>query len=234
MIAYHTKVWRKLRNCDRDLGQHFYFCRYMITRYTYAMRLLFPILLIVLVSCGDSASTAASAGGIDLSGYMQEDVAGSDAKHVIQVDNLGYSVAEGIVRDGKRDGVWIEYHPGTHIPASIVSYVNGVPNGPTIFMDQRGQVEEKQGLSNGQLHGMLAKYDYGKPAAEMNYKNGKLNGLARTYYDGRHRGKLQQEVEYKEGLQHGKFVYYNEEGVKTLEYVYKDGEKVSGGMTDGK
>jgi len=198
------------------------------------MRLLSLLLLVLLISCGEPSSSPASAEGIDLSGYTQDDVPGSDAKHVFQLDNLGYSVAEGLLRDGKREGVWIEYHPGTHIPRSIVSYVSGIPNGPTVFIDSRGQVEEKQGLRNGQLHGVLAKYDYGKAAAEMNYVDGKLDGLAKTYYDGRHRGKLQQEVEYKAGVQHGKFIYYNEDGKKTLEYVYKDGEKVSGGMTEGK
>ncbi len=58
---------------------------------------------------------------------------------------------------------------------------------------------------------------------------GKLDGVARTFDD--RTWKVKQEVEYKNGVQDGFFRYYDENGTVTLEYVYKNGEKVSGGMT---
>ena len=44
--------------------------------------------------------------------------------------------------------------------------------------------------------------------------------------------KLKQEVEYKNGLQDGYFRYYDEEGNVTLEYEYKEGEKIKGGIVE--
>ena len=62
------------------------------------------------------------------------------------------------------------------------------------------------------------------------YKDDKLEGTARTYDD--RTFKLKQEVEYKDGKQDGFFRYYDEEGNVTLEYQYKNGEKVSGGIVE--
>jgi len=40
------------------------------------------------------------------------------------------------------------------------------------------------------------------------------------------------EAEYKNGKQDGMYKYYDEDGKVVMEYVYKDGEKVSGGMKE--
>lgn len=73
-------------------------------------------------------------------------------------------------------------------------------------------------------------YKYGKVVEERYYENGKLEGTAKTYDD--RTFKLKQEAQYKNGLQHGYFKYYDENGNVTLEYEYKNGEKVSGGIVE--
>ena len=45
-------------------------------------------------------------------------------------------------------------------------------------------------------------------------------------------GRLQKEINYKMGVQDGYFRYYNESGQINMEYLYKDGEKISGGIVD--
>ncbi len=193
-------------------------------------------LVVILAACDSGGSTASSpapaVAGVDLSSHSATAIEGSNAQHVVLKDNLGYTVSEGIVEGGQLHGTWVEYHPGTHIPSKIVSYVNGVPNGPTILLDQRGQLTEKAGFINNQYHDVKALYSYGKAMEETPYVNGKINGIMRTYFDGRYRGKIQKEIGYKDGIQHGTFSQYNEEGKKIIEYEYKNGEKVSGGIVE--
>jgi antitoxin component YwqK of YwqJK toxin-antitoxin module len=49
-------------------------------------------------------------------------------------------------------------------------------------------------------------------------------------YEYHRTGNVKKEVHYKNGLQHGLFRYYDPDGNLTLEYEYRDGEKVSGGI----
>ena len=81
---------------------------------------------------------------------------------------------------------------------------------------------------NNKLHGFWGKYSFGRPEMEAFYKDGQLNG---PYYEyDTHDGKLQKEINYKNGKQDGKYRFYNEEGKVTVEYDYRDGEKVGGGI----
>ena len=65
---------------------------------------------------------------------------------------------------------------------------------------------------------------------EATYKDGELHGMYRVYY--KRDGKLQSEAEYKNGVQDGVYRFFNEEGAITLEYQFKNGEKVSGGIVN--
>jgi len=65
----------------------------------------------------------------------------------------------------------------------------------------------------------------------MNYVNGDLDG-AMTEYDSR--GNLQRITNFKEGKPHGDMLFYDEEGTLMMEYKYKNGEKISGGIIENK
>ena len=54
-----------------------------------------------------------------------------------------------------------------------------------------------------------------------------MHGKVIKYYSN---GKVREEIDYQEGLQHGKYNHYNEDQKLDMQYEYKDGEKVSGGM----
>ena len=78
--------------------------------------------------------------------------------------------------------------------------------------------------------GLAMTYKFSRPVTEANYNMGQLDGISRTYNE--LNGKLQTETEYKDGKQHGMHKVYNEEGQVVMEYVYENGEKVSGGIVE--
>jgi antitoxin component YwqK of YwqJK toxin-antitoxin module len=63
----------------------------------------------------------------------------------------------------------------------------------------------------------------------MNYFENELDGMKRKYQNN---GKIQEEVEYSRGVQDGIYRFYDDQGNMTLDYLYKNGEKVSGGIVE--
>lgn len=177
---------------------------------------------------GKTAEPAASgAPGEDMSGLVTEDIPGTSIKRAREVDANGVLKIEGYLLDGKKTGQWIEYTPDGDI-VLINSYVNGLLDGVVTRMSYRNQVNLRIHYKNGKMDGQYTAYKFGKLVEERYYKEDKLDGVSKTYDD--HTFKLKQEVEYKNGLQDGFFRYYDEDGKLSLEYQYKNGEKVSGGI----
>ena len=86
----------------------------------------------------------------------------------------------------------------------------------------------KQGKKEGEW---IAYHPGGKMAAVVsNYKDGELSGWMRTYS---RRGKLLQEMEYLEGLKHGKFLVYDKKGAVIVEKNFKYGMEVIEGTSSG-
>jgi len=163
----------------------------------------------------------------DISGMTMEDIPGTDTKYARQVNNTGAVEIEGFVTDHKKTGQWIQYGAEGDI-GLINNYVDGKLEGVAMRMTYRNQVDLKSTYHNGILHGPWVMYKFGKKIEERYYKNGKLEGVVKVFDE--RTFKLKQEAEYKDGLQDGFFRYYDENGNVTLEYEYKKGEKVSGGM----
>lgn len=162
-----------------------------------------------------------------MSGLVTEDIPGTSIKRAREVDANGVLKIEGYLLDGKKTGQWIEYTPDGDI-VLINSYVNGLLDGVVTRMSYRNQVDLRIHYKNGKMDGQYTAYKFGKLVEERYYKEDKLDGVSKTYDD--HTFKLKQEVEYKNGLQDGFFRYYDEDGKLSLEYQYKNGEKVSGGI----
>lgn len=173
--------------------------------------------------------SATGAPGEDMSGLVTEDIPGTPIKRAREVDANGILKIEGFLLDGKKTGQWIQYTPDGDI-VLINSYVNGLLDGVVTRMSYRNQVDLRIHYKNGMMDGQYTAYKFGKLVEERYYKEDKLDGVSKTYDD--HTFKLKQEVEYKNGLQDGFFRYYDEEGKLSLEYQYKNGEKVSGGIIE--
>jgi antitoxin component YwqK of YwqJK toxin-antitoxin module len=167
----------------------------------------------------------------DLKDMTFEDIPGSSIKYARQMGTAGNLEIEGYVENDKKTGMWIEYTPDGDIQL-INHYVDGLLEGTAMRMTFRNQVDLRLNYRQGKLDGQWTTYKFGKIIEERSYKNDKLDGVSKTYYD--RSFKLKQEVQYKDGKQDGYFRYYDEDGNITLEYEYKNGEKVGGGIVEPK
>jgi antitoxin component YwqK of YwqJK toxin-antitoxin module len=180
--------------------------------------------LIIFISCQGSSTGPK----YDLKGYNTENIGGGAQLVTYQDDNL-YFLANGAVINGVRNGSWVTYHPNTNKIKTLTTYVNGEKNGVEITMNDRGQIESMIGYKNNILHGVKANYQFGRPTDETTYKDGKINGPFAVYNG---QAQLQKKGFFKNGKQDGKLTFFDEKGNVTLEYEYKDGEKISGGIVE--
>jgi len=181
-------------------------------------------------SCG-SGNQSAKAGNIDLSSYQTENIAGNGIR-AKKMTGDGTLVEEGYVANGSKNGSWITYSPEGRIN-TMTTYVNGEQSGPHLEFSQRSQIVLKAYYNGGVLDGPYATFKNGRYLTQANYKNGNLDGEYKEYFPGgRESGKLQKLVEFKNGVQDGKLEYYDPDGNVTLKYLYKNGEKVEGGVPE--
>lgn len=198
--------------------------------------LLFLSISFLLIACGqngnetNSAPTATNTNSAtpvaDFSAFDITKIPGSDIQRARRIDEKGQLVEEGFLLNNKRTGTWTTYYTSQKVK-TLTNYVAGKKNGILVELSDRSQINLQAFYLNDQLDGRHAKFGFGrKLEEESHYKNGKLDGVFRSYDK---KGKVQREIHYKDGQLHGPNVFYNE-GVKTVEYDYKNGEKISGGI----
>ncbi len=201
------------------------------------------ILLLTLSACNSgegpatttatNAETSEAAAGTEENNdqYETEAIPGSDVVVAIKHNNSGNIVEKGFLDNGVKTGTWLIFEKRPFkFPNKIITYLNGQYNGPYYEMNERGQIELSAYYVNNQLDGAWGKYKFGRPTAEAQYKAGQLDGVYKEYF--LKDGSLQKEIHYLQGKQHGPYRFYNEEGEITLEYEYKYGEKVGGGIVE--
>jgi len=188
--------------------------------------LLFFLAFAGIMACSPAGEKAAET---DLTGFETSNVKGTSVTYAVKKGADGKIIQEGYIRNGKKDGQWISYDASKGTVSVIESYIDGNLNGYTFKVSSRGYLDEQMGFANNELNGLYAQYKYGRLKSEANYKDGKLDGISREYYDN---GKLQQETEFKGGVQNGIYNYYSDDGFLRMSYTYKDGKKVEGGIVD--
>ena len=193
------------------------------------MRILFlAVSTLFLCSCNGGGAGAEQ---FDGAGFIIEKIPGTSCQRVVKTAADGALQEEGMLRGGLREGAWVVYHSGGVYPEKIINYAEGMYNGPYMEFNERGQLSLRATYQNNILNGPWGKYRSGRPEAEANYKNGKLDGVYKEFNDSD--GKLLKEVGYKNGLQHGMLRFYNDKGEVAVEYEYRNGEKVGGGIVEG-
>ena len=190
-------------------------------------QLIFFFLCIGLFACNNAAPTGPV---MDLTGYETQSVPGQNLQFVVKKDENGNLLESGYLENGVKTGAWTTYTDAGPFPKTIASFVQGNHNGVYIEFNDRGQVETVSNYKNNKLHGKWGKYRFGRPEETAVYKDGELHGVYAKYFA--RDGKIQNTIEYKDGKQDGYYRFFNEEGETTLEYLYKDGEKVSGGIVE--
>ncbi len=182
---------------------------------------VFAGLLLFLTTCNSPTSAPLPA---DLSEFEVEAIPGSNIQKVSKLYEDGTTLEVGQLLNGQKFGAWVTYHPGKPYPQKLISYVDGLANGPYFEFNNRGQMEVKAFYKNNQLHGPWGTYRFGRAEKEANYKDGKLDGFYREYDTAN--GNIKKEIGYKDGEMHGKYIYFDDDGNVNLEYTYQNGKKV--------
>lgn len=188
--------------------------------------ILFTFFLLSACNNGNVASGALT----NLEGFQITDL-GSGGQKADKKDGAGVYIENGYLLNGVKNGIWRTYNDDGKVK-TITNYLNGLKNGPYYEFSNRGQIELAADYLNDKLDGLYAKYKFGRPTIETQYRNGLIHGVHKEYFQ--NKDNLQKEVHFKDGKQDGKLTYYDEEGNVTLEYEYKNGEKVGGGMIEKK
>lgn len=191
------------------------------------------LLLFILAWLGCGKTDAPVSNGNDLTtGYTLSDLPGTDMQVAVKKDQSGNLLERGYFRNGQKEGVWLIYQTGEEAGrvGTLVSYLDGKRNGIYMEFDRRGQIEVEATYQNNQLEGRYARYKFGRIQEESQYHLGKLDGVYKKFYE--NSAKLQTESEYRNGVQHGYYRFFGEDGNLMLEYEYREGEKVRGGMVE--
>ena len=88
----------------------------------------------------------------------------------------GGILEEGFAKDESKEGTWLKYDKEGNL-IGITSYMDGKINGPSIEMNNRGQITRKQYFLEGVPHGIYGDYKFGRATKEVNYKNGEMDGM---------------------------------------------------------
>ncbi len=200
------------------------------TRFPAYFIILLCYIFIMNSACNSAPKPVMATTG-DMTGFELTEIPGVSVKTAIRKDPSGAIVVQGFVEGDKKTGTWLEYNNDGDL-STMTSYINGFQEGPALKFSFRGQVDQRTNYHLGQLDGPWVQYKFGKVMETRVYAAGKLNGPVKIYDDKSY--KLRQETEYKDGVQNGHFRYYDDNGNVTMEYEYKNGEKVSGGMVEKK
>ncbi len=185
---------------------------------------------ILSFSCS-SPSTTAPAGGatVDLSLYETQKVPGSTWTKVTRNHSTGEIYEEGFVSNGVKQGTWTTYFPTEGYIHTITSFENGKFTGPFIEFDERGRLMKQANYLNNELDGLYGEFKSGRTTRKIMYSKGKINGFMREYNN---KSKMIKESNYKDNVLDGAVRNFNDDGKVILEYIYKNGEKVSGGIVE--
>lgn len=134
----------------------------------------------------------------------------------------GDCTIEGQVKNGKKEGTWIEYFSGTYLPKKIVSYENDKRNGVFVEIDKTGSITKKAEFKDNVLDGQMSEWYRGGRLSSMHtYKNGQLEGEQVICYE---QGGNLEVSHYKNGQRDGVTTWFDEKGNKKMTIEYKNGQ----------
>ncbi|NPA67598.1 MAG: DUF3352 domain-containing protein [Chlorobi bacterium] len=131
---------------------------------------------------------------------------------------------EGLIHNGAITGNWKTYYESGNIKSSV-NYTDGEPEGDAYFYYDTPDHTKRADATfeKGKITGTYFEYyENGAQKAKMQYDDGKPDGDAEFYYPS---GKLKIKAEYKNGLKHGRWIYYDERGKPVGKEKWKKGER---------
>jgi len=178
-----------------------------------------------LIACQGAQKPSPEMNNYDISEMSQ---AGWSWATLHDVDN--YLVEEGGFYNGRKNGVWVKYTDKGQRIEQVMNYINGKAHGLSMKLDNRNSIAEQAQYKEHQLHGRYKSYQFGKIKVDATYKDGELHGMMTKYIN--NKNKKLTEAEYKNGKLDGIYRHFDDKGNVTLEYTYKNGDKVSGGIVE--
>lgn len=133
----------------------------------------------------------------------------------------GTLMTEGLMKNGKMEGLWNYYYPIGKLKASA-NYIGGLQSGKQTAWYSNGNIEKEYACDSGYLNGEYTEY----------HKSGKLKGkgyLINDNYDGEFisyfsNDSVMSRVFYNNGTLYGRSIYYTPEGRKEYEeFTNEDG-----------
>ena len=109
-----------------------------------------------------------------------------------------------------------------------MNFTDGLRNGIYMDINDRNQIKEYGYFANDKKDGKWTKWNYSRRESQKEFKNGVPHGFHRTFHNTGKDGAIKDEWEFKDGKLDGVYRYYLEDGTVSLDYVYKNGEKVTG------
>jgi antitoxin component YwqK of YwqJK toxin-antitoxin module len=104
------------------------------------------------------------------------------------------------------------------------TYVDGVRQGMTWWYDDKHHIKSQVNFDNGKENGLYTSYyDNGKKKLVVHYVHGQKNGIQKIYYNN---GQLGSQVNYVMGRREGIMTEWDDEGFKSSEVFYKNNYKV--------
>ena len=125
--------------------------------------------------------------------------------------------------NGRENGLDTTYYE-SGCPQVVRSHINGKENGQWVYMyDSTQYLAWEMNYYMGEKHGKhIFMKKNGDTTKWENYKDGRLDGIKRTYYSD---SRIKREVNYKLGILDGAFKIYNLDRVVIEEINYKAGKK---------
>ena len=136
----------------------------------------------------------------------------------------GQLYEKGSYKNGKREGEWVEYHKYGQLKRKG-SYKNGKEEGKWIEYFTDGQLMGEGSFKNGEGE-WIEYFMGGQLRSKGSLKNGEEEGEWVSYYSN---GQLNQKGSFKDGKKEGKVVTYNFSGTIVSDWTgtFKNGKKIS-------
>jgi antitoxin component YwqK of YwqJK toxin-antitoxin module len=138
------------------------------------------------------------------------------------MERSGEYTHQGSYIDGKKHGNWATFLSNDML-FKLETWKYGLKDGISLQFDRKSKLTGLENYKNDQLNGLCVYYapasDF--PQKEMSYNMGKLEGMARIFYEN---GKIQEESFYKDNQKSGPSRWYGKTGRMIALYNYVNGQ----------
>ena len=131
---------------------------------------------------------------------------------------------EGNIKNDNINGIWKTYYESGYLKSSV-NYTDGKINGEAFFYFDSPDTKKMISLNfeDDVIEGEFNEFfETGARKSKINYVSGKKDGEAEFYHK---TGSIKIDAEFKDNLNHGKWIYFDENGKEIGKEKWKNGSK---------